>query len=558
MSSTSEDLVSRILDAVRVQPSEALESETLEFKEYSSESALHNAKDLTDEIVALCNKLGGMIIIGVRDSSNVANKAWSSQIVGFPEVDLLQTKARLKGKIGCPLDLQLEEVRFEGKNFLVIRVPRVSNRLVATTSGKVYIRDGRSSRPMSPAEIEESVKSLTSYDWTADVVDGSIAEMLDASSVASAMNDFRTRRVLDVPLDEAAFLEAIGATTNGSLTKAGLLFFGRKEALLERVGLLEFRFSWKTPAGLLKINDIWTDNLWSTVDRARRHFRSCNHSIVIKFEGQEYPVPLLDEEAFHEAFMNALVHRDYSTDGMVAVDYDSAFIRITSPGDFYGGVSPENIYRHVPRHRNKALAKLMMSFQLVDRAGMGVQRMSLRSLKYGRAFPVFSVVSDSVQVSMQAEYLRAGIFVVAMSPANELSLAALVILNSVYEIGFVRVDVLLAMLERVVDDPWNEIVKAVDALPYVELCATRSDVYVRVVTNYANHFEVDKNLRASPVSERLVKLFKYLHKHGSASNSDITQHLGYKYGTQTSEFLKKTKFVKRQGNGPKATWILAR
>ena len=55
-----------------------------------------------------------------------------------------------------------------------------------------------------------------------------------------------------------------------------------------------------------------------------------------------------------------------------------------------------------------------MTHNLVDRAGMGVLRMGLGSLKYGRAFPSFREQSDAVEVTMEAEYLRPGVAVLAI------------------------------------------------------------------------------------------------------------------------------------------------
>ncbi len=551
------DPINFVLQAVKSGPSESYESERLEFKEYSSEAALHNAKDLAEEVVALCNGGGGVLVIGVRDSSNVVGGDWPSQLVGFSKVDLIETAARIRGKIKPAINIALRELIFESKSYLVIDVAPKQDALVTTSSGKVYIRDGRSSRPMAPDEIESAVKSLTSFDWTGDLVAGAVSELLVEADVEEARHDFMERRQITEELSSESFLEAIGATRNGSLTKAGLLFFGKKEALISRLGLIEFRFSWKTASGNLLQNEVWSSNLWDVVKKCKSYFSKCNNTRTFEFRKKTYDAPLLDPLAFHEALMNALVHRDYSKDGIVAIDYNSSEIKISSPGGFYGGITEDNIYKHQPRHRNKALAKLMMDFALVDRAGMGVPRMNLRSLRYGRSFPVFSQSSDFVQVTMQAEYLRPGIFVLAADPARELSIAALVILNSVYEVGSVKVDKVLTQLAKIVDDPWSEVQKAVSDMRYVEFCATRSDVLIRVVSTYRDNFEVDKSVQVSPVSDRLVKLYKYLKKHGSASNSDITSYLGYKYSTQTSEFLRKTKFVKRTGSGPQAVWNLS-
>lgn len=109
-----------------------------------------------------------------------------------------------------------------------------------------------------------------------------------------------------------------------------------------------------------------------------------NEIIEIEYNNQKYKLTLLDDIAFHEAFLNAIVHRDYSQDGIIAINYKGDELVISNPGCFYGGVNADNISFHEPRHRNKNLAKVLMAFQMVDRAGMGVLCISLNSLKYGR------------------------------------------------------------------------------------------------------------------------------------------------------------------------------
>ena len=107
-----------IFEAIKSIPSESFESETLEFKEYSSEKSLHNAKDLTEEISAIANRQGGAIVVGIKDSCNVKNNDWASQLTGFQHVDLNTTKERLIGKLRPKmLELELSEHEFENKNY---------------------------------------------------------------------------------------------------------------------------------------------------------------------------------------------------------------------------------------------------------------------------------------------------------------------------------------------------------------------------------------------------------------------------------------------------------
>lgn len=56
------EYIIEILRKLKSEPSERFESENIEFKNYTSEQALHNAKDLTEEISAIANSKGGFII----------------------------------------------------------------------------------------------------------------------------------------------------------------------------------------------------------------------------------------------------------------------------------------------------------------------------------------------------------------------------------------------------------------------------------------------------------------------------------------------------------------
>lgn len=550
------DGIQKTLERVGLEASEGLESDILEFKHYSSENALHNAKDLDEEISALANFKGGTILVGVKDSKSVSHGMWSDQLAGFPQIDLHTTRERLRGKLKPFLDIELLEVEHQEKNYLAIKVPRYRESLVATASGKVCIRDGKSKRPMTPDEIERAVKNLQDYDWSSECLELEPSDVLNTLSVQEALEDFVRRRKLEA-LDRASFLEAVGATHNGALTKSGLLFLGKADAIREHLGRFEYRFSRKTGAGKLIVNDIWEDCLWETVKRGKAHFDKCNDIWPLDFDGKSYKIPLLDSVAFHEAYLNALVHRDYSVDGMVSVNFADDRLVITSPGGFYGGITSDNIVKHEPRHRNKALAKTLMEYHLIDRAGMGVLRMNVNSLMYGRAFPSFIERGDSIEVAMQGQYIRPGVFVLATDKDKNYGVPELLILNSVYESGVVHVQSLGKQLSKLVDDPWGSIEQAVERLACVELCGTRAGVFVRVKPEWARLMNVTKTFRVTPASEKHVMLYRYLVRHKSATNADIKSHLGFKQTSQTSAFLKSASYAKRTGRGPSSIWGLA-
>jgi len=199
----------------------------MEFKAYANLQSLNNSKELAEEIVAFANLNGGTVIIGVKDNTDVKYGDWPSQLVGFEIGDVSEIKSRITGKIQTPIKIEVENLDFEEKNYLIINVAKSREALVTTTSGKICIRDERSSRPMNSAEIEAKVKSFQRYDWTGESLEISVLDSLDVAALEEALNDHCYRRNLQQKLSPLAFLEAIEATKNGQLTRAGLLFLGK-------------------------------------------------------------------------------------------------------------------------------------------------------------------------------------------------------------------------------------------------------------------------------------------------------------------------------------------
>ncbi len=347
-------------------------------------------------------------------------------------------------------------------------------------------------------------------------------------------------------------------TSNGSVTKSGLLFLGKQQFIKKWLGTYEYRFSWKTRAGDLLINDVWEECIWKSLNIAKSYFKKCNTSSDIRFKEKIHQAPTLDQNAFHEAFLNAIVHRDYSVDGMISIDFYCAKLTITNPGNFYGGVTSDNITHHQPRHRNKALAKLLMQFQLVDRAGMGVKRMGLGSLRYGREFPSFAESYSSIEVTMHAQSVLPGIFVLVISDVDKYGIDDLILLNSVYKKGVIPVKEAIRRIQHLSNiNAWQSLKESVQRLEYIELCGTNDGVFVRVIPKWNDFFEVGRTFKVTKTSTKHVKLYSYLSEYNEASNEDITTLLGHKNGTHTSKFLKNAKYVKRTGRARSSRWLIA-
>lgn len=558
MNAETRERLETILEQVKTRPSEDLESDTVEFKVYSSENAMHGANELTNEITAFANTRGGIIIIGVLDNTNVVHGQWETQLDGFDEIDTIRTRERILGRINPAIPLEVDNYIFEGKNYAVITVPRIRHSLVGSRSGKYCRRQGRSSIPMTPEEVIRAVQALQTYDWSAQDTDANLDD-LDDESLEAALNWYAQQRGMVESPSRESFLEAVGVTRNGRVTKGGLLFLGRMERIRDLLGTFEYRFTWRQPNGDLKVNDVWQGSLWVAIERASGHFASCNDVFNFTFQDVEYDAPLLDEMAFHEAFLNAIVHRDYAADGMIAVDFSGHEIAITSPGNFYGGVTAQNIAKHEPRHRNGALAQTLMNFGFVDRAGVGVQRMGLSSLRYGRRFPEFYEIDNSVKVTMQASYCRPGVFVIAVENKDTYTVPTLLLLNAAYETGAIPVreaEALIKSTTRTTDDSWTLLRRAVENTNVLEIGATRDGAFVYVPREWAGAMDVTKVLEIPTGGPRYLLLYSFLRNNERASNRELTPYLGYENRDQTTRLLGRATFVRSNGRGAGARWTL--
>ena len=111
------------------------------------------------------------------------------------------------------------------------------------------------------------------------------------------------------------------------------------------------------------------------------------------------PVPNYDRCGFREAFVNALVHRDYSMLGAVKVRLNDDGLSISSPGGFIDGVNFNNLLVASPRSRNPLLADIIKRIGLAERTGRGIDRIFEGMLRYGRPAPDYSL-SNSYTVSL--------------------------------------------------------------------------------------------------------------------------------------------------------------
>lgn len=104
--------------------------------------------------------------------------------------------------------------------------------------------------------------------------------------------------------------------------------------------------------------------------------------------------------AAREAVLNALIHRDYFLRQSVYIHLHKDRLEITNPGGFIGGVTPNNILRHPAARRNPLLADVFQKLGLVNRSGLGVDRIYEEILRLGKALPRYDADESHVSLTI--------------------------------------------------------------------------------------------------------------------------------------------------------------
>lgn len=376
------------------------ESLTLEFK--SDLKSLPD-RDLVAAVVSLTNTDGGDLLLGVEDDGKITGLHSNHlNLSGIPSL--------VANKTNPAVSVRVERYELDNNSIARISVPK-SRQLVSTSDGLLLRRrlklDGTPEAvPFYPHEFIQRQSSMGIVDPSAMILEDINIKQLDflqRQRIRNSIKKYGGEQSL-LPLADEELDGALGLSRefNGLKrpTITGLLLLGTEELLRQHIPAYEVAFQVLHGTDV-KVNEFYRKPLLEIFEEIEVLFKARVEEEEIQLGLFRVPVPNYDRRAFREAFVNALVHRDFSRLGAVHVKINDDGLSISNPGGFVEGVSLDNLLVADPRSRNPLLADVIKRIGLAERTGRGIDRIYEGMLRYGRPAPDYSMSNEfTVSVKM--------------------------------------------------------------------------------------------------------------------------------------------------------------
>lgn len=354
-------------------------------------------KELWKSYSAFANTNTGIIVIGVKEKKGIFT------IEGLSDEQISKYQKQFWDDCNNPNtvsinllkndDIKIIEVK--SSKLLVIRVPfaqRTERPVYLTRNpfGNTYKRNHEGDYRCTDDEVKRMLAdSSTELKRDNLILENYTLDDLDAQSIRQFRQLFSSTRIGHpwLVLEDIELLKKLGAyrkdrkTQQEGVTLAGLLMFGKDESIKEQEALTDyfpdFRERLSADEKIRWTDRIYPDGSWE-----------CN---LLQFYlkvwpklSSTLPKPFridkderVDESATHialrEAFVNALVHTDYSLSGNIIIELDTEKFIFSNPGTLL--VSLEQYYAGgVSECRNPSLQQMFMMIGRAEKAGSGVDK----------------------------------------------------------------------------------------------------------------------------------------------------------------------------------------
>lgn len=315
------------------------------------------------------NNVKGYLLIGVKNNGQLSGLKTTD--------DLLLNCANLRDQIVPLPTMTVESYSFDCGDVVVIEVTP-TNTPPARYKQQVWVRVGPRKAVASAQEEHLLSEKRLSLGRNFDIQpahDANIKELdiglftAYRNQAVSAETIAENHRNIEEQLAALRFFDL----STKAVTNAGIILFGSNPRYYLPGHYIQFlHFPNEDMSNPPLDQAEISGDLVSIIREMELRLRTLNTTQLKPLgEFKEGLKPTYPEEALRELFLNALTHRDYSSNTPIAVYAFSNRIEIKNPGGLYGEVNQNN-FPSQNSYRNPSIAACLKDLGYVNRFGYGV------------------------------------------------------------------------------------------------------------------------------------------------------------------------------------------
>lgn len=465
-------------------------------------------------VIAICNELGGYLVIGMGDK-------FPHEVIGTSQsIDAI---GELEAKIYRDTNIRTSvyELFENEKRVLVIEIPSRPAGRVFKFEDVPLMRVGEELKPMSD-EVYLKIINEQEPDFSQQFCHGLSVSDLDEKAILILKDKYSLKQ--NNPnfktLSKEQLLSDLELLKNGKLTNAALILLAKKEVLNEKLPQAAIMLEYRNAENQIPFDNrivfsepffILIDALWNTINLR-------NGSFPIQDGAYIFNIPFFNEEVIRESINNAITHRDYRKSSEIVIKQFPHRLDIINAGGFPIGVNLENLLKTPSTPRNRLLADVLQKTGIVERSGQGVDKIFYNTLIEGKAEPDYSE-SDNFQVNLKLSAViedRAfALFIVAvqdeLAETEKLSVLEVLALNMIKK-GATKNDLDAEIVSKLLEKKLIEKRGKTNAIYYI-----LSKDYYEFTDEKAKYY----NLQELDESQVFNTIFQFLLKEGKAKMKDF-------------------------------------
>jgi len=353
-------------------------------------------REIYEAVVCLANAEGGTLLIGVENDGTITGSR--PRHGGITDADRLCSA--IFNNTEPAVSVKAAVVNIGKEMIIVIEVPRMVPQVCCTKDGKCVRRvigaKGPECIPYYPHQQRSNRINVGDVDYSAHLIEGASLKDLNPLEIERLRQTIRQQggetRLLELGDEDLIKALRLVETQSGNvvLNIAGLLLVGQIEALQKYVPTHQVAFQVLEADKEVRVNDWFREPLINTLEQIETRFRNLNKEREAQVGFVRVPIPDYSPDAFREAVLNAVQHRNYALLNNVYIQMHPDHLSIASPGGFPEGITVSNLLVHEPKPRNARLSEVMRRIGLVETTGRGIDKIYFGQLRYGRGAPDYS------------------------------------------------------------------------------------------------------------------------------------------------------------------------